>query len=478
MTRTLSRLAATAAAITFALATPFVGFGVSADTAALAQEPADGGRARMNAAGYLPILSQTTAAAACMLHHGYDIAHETDLLDSAQEGFNRKLAALQHGDPAIGIPTPENNRMTVAEIEELRSLWAPMNKAIDSLLGDPSDTAAADLIAKQNLLVLKESEKLFSTILNEYTNPFDTLLADALAVSFAERQEMFAEKLKREACEIGAGVATAEILEDYDKTISLFEATMAALIDGYPAAGIRPPPNEVIKKHLTEVQADFAAAKPLLQSVRDNVGSTTEEQMVAVREVTEFIDYKMHKIVVEYLLAAPGANDMLDAPVRSYAARELSRWLTDPVIIAAIRAHNIETENMSHEDLYAQNAQWQAELAAGSGPLLDKVLSNPASDLLKEMKAATSNMVTEVFIMDLRGANVAESEPTTAYWHLEEDRYQVVSSSRADTIYISDVHLEPGGEVFQAEVALPINDPETGERIGIASFGINVQSMF
>jgi len=45
-------------------------------------------------------------------------------------------------------------------------------------------------------------------------------------------------------------------------------------------------------------------------------------------------------------------------------------------------------------------------------------------------------------------------------------------------IYVSDVHLEVGGEVYQVEVSLPINDPESGERIGVASFGVNVQSMF
>ncbi len=472
-----SRLATASLAAILSVVTPIAGVSIAKTTEAAAQEPGDGGRARMNVAGKLPIYSETIAAAACMLQQGFDVAHERELLEKKQTEYLKLLDALQHGEPSLGIPTPESHRKTVVEIEELRTLYAPMDAAITGLLADAPNNAYAALIAQQNYPVTEQGEKLFNVILNEYTNPFEMLLADAIAMSFAERQEMFAERLKREACEIGSGNASAAILEDFDKTMQLFEVSLTALHDGYPAAGIRPPPNEIITKHLEDAMVEWQAAKPILQMVRDN-GGATEDEMVQIRKVTEGLDHTMHAIVVEYLLASPGANDMLDTPLRTYATRELMGWLDDPVIIDAIREHNLETDGMTHEELYAQNAQWEAELAAGSGPLLDKVLNNPASLILKDMKAASSEIVTEVFIMDLRGANVAESEPTTAYWHLEEERYQAVSSSRGDAIYVSDVHVEVGGDIYQAEVSLPINDPETGERIGVASFGVNVQSMF
>jgi len=444
---------------------------------AVAMVVEDGGRARMNVAGRLPILVETMAAAACMLDNGFDIDHERVILKEAHDEFIRMMDALQHGEPRVGVPTPEHRRKTVMEIEELRTRWAPMDSAIMAFLTDKPTHDQAVIIANQNQAVVTQSEKVFSIILNQYTNPFEMQLGDAIAVSFAERQEVFAEKLKREACEIGSGHADAAVREDFDKTIQLFEATMIALHDGYPAVGIKPPPNEIIVKHLEEAMIEWETAKPLLQAVRE-ADRATEDEMVEIRKVTESLDHTMHAIVVEYLLASPGANDMIDAPLREYATRALAEWLEDPVIIDAIRAHNTETEKMTHEQLSAQNQQWIAELEAGSGPLIDKVLNNPASAILKEMKAETANIVTEVFVMDLRGANVAESEPTVNYWHLEEERYQAVSRNSEDMIYVSDVHLEVGGEVYQVEVSLPINDPETSERIGVATFGVNVQSMF
>ena len=431
----------------------------------------------MNVAGRLPILAETMAAAACMLDNGFDIVHERVILKQAHNEFIRMMDALQQGEPSVGVPTPERRRKTVTEIEKLRALWAPMDSAIVAFLSDKPTHDQAEIISKQNQSVVAQSQKIFSIILNQYTNPFDMQLGDAIAVSFAERQEVFAEKLKREACEIGSNHASAEIREDFDITIQLFEATMNALHDGYPAVGIKPPPNKIIVKHLEEAMLEWKAAKPLLQAISDD-DRATENEMVEIRKVTESLDHTMHAIVVEYLLASPGANDMIDAPVRDYARRTLAEWLDDPVIIDAIRAHNIETENMTPEQLSALNQQWTTELENGSGPLIDKVLNNPASDILKEMKETTSDIITEVFVMDLRGTNVAESEPTVNYWHLEEERYQAISNSKDDTIYVSDVHLEVGGEIYQVEASLPINDPDTGERIGVASFGVNVQSMF
>jgi len=410
MSKTTLRFTTATFAAALIILSPFPGIGIMNSGNAVAQVAQEGGRARMNVAGRLPILAETMAAAACMLDNDYDIDHERVILKEAHDEFIQMLDALEQGEPRIGVPTPERRRKTLIEIEQLRALWAPMDSAVMAFLTDKPTHDQAEIIAKQNQAVVAQSEKLFSIILNQYTNPFEMQLGDAIAVSFAERQEVFAEKLKREACEIGSEHGSAEILEDFDKTIQLFEATMTALHDGYPAAGIKPPPNEIIVKHLEEAMTDWETAKPLLQAVR-KAGRATEEEMVEIRKVTEGLDHKMHAIVVEYLLASPGANDMIDAPLRDYATRALSEWLDDPVIIDAIRAHNIETENMTHEQLSAQNKQWTAELEAGSGPLIDKVLNNPASAILKKMKAATSNIVTEVFVMDLRGTNVAESEP-------------------------------------------------------------------
>ncbi|WP_411892336.1 hypothetical protein [Yoonia sp. SDW83-1] len=91
-----------------------------------------------------------------------------------------------------------------------------------------------------------KTEFLVSIIVNECADPFEVLLTDALAISLAERQEMFAEKLKREACEIGGGHADAAVIDDFNETINIFGTTLTALHVGYEAAGMARCPSPLL----------------------------------------------------------------------------------------------------------------------------------------------------------------------------------------------------------------------------------------
>ncbi|MBM7068143.1 PDC sensor domain-containing protein [Actibacterium sp. 188UL27-1] len=444
---------------------------------AMAQGLEEGGRARINAAEQLAILGQKLAAAACSIDLGYNVAEEKEVLRDAHDDFIRMLDALEFGNQRVGIPTPETYRKAKIALNDIRTLWGPMDKAAMAMLDDNPAPEHAKLIAQTNQQLLKDTEKLASIILNEYANPFDLVLADALAINIAERQEIFSQKLKREACEIAGGHADNAIKADFVLTIGLFEKSLVALRDGFPDAGIRPPPNDEIRYQLDRAWEEWKIAQPVFASITDK-NHLSEEEMKQVSTLSEVLDKRMHTIVVEYLLTAPGASDLIDIPLTAYAEAVLMEWTTTPQIVDALRSHNSENQGVNMDTLQLLQAQWVSETADQAGPLLDKVTANPASDLLKSKKNQSADMITEIVLIDRNGIVVAESEPTPHYVHVGEPRWDSVATTNADNIYISGVHLEEGGHVYQAEVALPVYDPDSGDRIGVMAFGINVQSMF
>ncbi len=91
------------------------------------------------------------------------------------------------GDMTVGIPTPERNRSAVVAIRETHAIWEPMDASAIALLkgGDPHDHAMA--IAGANQTLLEKTELLASIIVNEYADPFEVLLTDALAIPLAGR---------------------------------------------------------------------------------------------------------------------------------------------------------------------------------------------------------------------------------------------------------------------------------------------------
>jgi len=478
MTRLTKRLCATAAISALCLVSaPFVGTAENDTGAALAQGLDDGGRARINVAGKMNVLSQTTAASSCLIAVGIDADHERDVLAKAQDDFNRMLWAMEHGDLQVGIPTPESYSKVIVLLSDIHDFWDPMDAAITRVLDGGSSPADFELIAQNSAELLNKTDLMSSTVRNAYANPFDLLLTDALAISFAERQEVFAMKLLREACDIHSGNGTPELMADYNQTMALFGQTLTALHDGYPAAGIHPPATPQIKETLEYAQAEWAVTAPLLATISAAEAASADDVYALVAHI-EKLDKIMHTAVVEYLLSAPGANDMIEAPLVAYADDVLMEWVSDPQVIEAVRAQNKLTNGWNVGDKIAMNDQWTAEMAAGGGDLMGKIAATPLSAHLAEVKAATSGVVVQMFVTDALGVKVASSTPTSHFWHGEQSHWKTLFGAEEAPIYVGDAKVQEGSHSYQSRVSLPVIDPDTQERIGVATFGVNVQHMF
>ncbi|MBB4267156.1 hypothetical protein [Roseospira visakhapatnamensis] len=159
-------------------------------------------------------------------------------------------------------------------------------------------------------------------------------------------------------------------------------------------------------------------------------------------------------------------------------ADQIEPWLTEPTVIAAIKAQNVEHAGISAETIQALDTQWQQEAAAGSGPLIDAVLGNPLSAFLTEKKQALDGTVSEIFVMDNVGLNVGQSDVTSDYWQGDEAKWQKTYAAGPGEHFIDDVEFDDSAEAFLSQVSATIVDPETGEAIGAITVGVNVEKLF
>ncbi|MEJ8560661.1 hypothetical protein QTO30_05055 [Yoonia sp. GPGPB17] len=116
-------------------------------------------------------------------------------------------------------------------------------------------------------------------------------------------------------------------------------------------------------------------------------------------------------------------------------------------------------------------------LSDGGGPLIEKLLTTAVSTWLLDKQDATAGFVTEVFIMDNKGLNVAQSVETSDYWQGDEAKWQQTYSVGPDALHISEVEFDDSTGFYQSQASLAISDPATGEVIGAVTFGINVQNL-
>ncbi len=166
-----------------------------------------------------------------------------------------------------------------------------------------------------------------------------------------------------------------------------------------------------------------------------------------------------------------------DDQLKSLVEAELLGWLNDPELIGALKAQNAEHAGLTQGDIDNMDQTWRSEVGSSSTTMIDGVLSRTASLRLAEKQEASQGLVTEVFVMDNHGLNVAQSTVTSDYWQGDEDKFQQSFGNGAGAIHISEVELDESSQTYQGQVSVSISDPDSNEVIGAATFGINLEML-
>jgi len=177
------------------------------------------------------------------------------------------------------------------------------------------------------------------------------------------------------------------------------------------------------------------------------------------------------------LAAAPAlAADDFTPALQAYLASDIAPWAADPVLVAAINAQNAVTAGYDQARIDALDQEWQATVGTGGNALVAGVLTGPAADFLRARIAESGGTVTEAFVTDAKGLNVAASDPTSDYWQGDEDKFQKVFPA-PDGVFISDVELDESTQRYQGQISLTITDPATGAAIGTLTVGVDAESL-
>ena len=149
----------------------------------------------------------------------------------------------------------------------------------------------------------------------------------------------------------------------------------------------------------------------------------------------------------------------------------------DPVIIAAIKAGNEAHKDWTNDQIIAKDKEWRAQVDAAEKPLISSVMSNEASQHLVKVQGASNGLIEEVFVMDDKGLNVAQSEVTSDYWQGDEAKWQETYGKKSADFNVGAVEFDESTQAFVSQVSFTVNDPATHEPIGAVTVSINMDQV-
>ncbi len=176
-------------------------------------------------------------------------------------------------------------------------------------------------------------------------------------------------------------------------------------------------------------------------------------------------------------LAAPAAANEFRPALEAFLDSEIRGWSQAEEIVAAIRAQNAANAGMDEAGILALDAAWQAEIGAAETPTIDPVLDNAAAEFLRGRVGASGGRITEVFVMDSLGLNVAASAVTSDIWQGDEAKFTETFPHGAGGVHFSEVELDESTQRYQAQISITIVDPDNGEAIGAMTVGVDAEGM-
>jgi len=174
------------------------------------------------------------------------------------------------------------------------------------------------------------------------------------------------------------------------------------------------------------------------------------------------------------LAAAPVVADDYDTRLRKLAEARLAALAAEPALLAALRERNAGPDRSAAE-IEALDLDWRAQVGAASAPLIEAVTGRPASLRLQTMRDASQGLLTEIILMDRHGLNVAVSDVTSDYWQGDEAKWTETYGAGAGSVHVSEVEFDESTQTYQAQVSMPVADPDTGGVAGAVTFGVNVE---
>lgn len=172
------------------------------------------------------------------------------------------------------------------------------------------------------------------------------------------------------------------------------------------------------------------------------------------------------------LTSAPAVAAEANKALQEYYETQIAPLLSDPLLLSAIRQQNEETAGLREAEIIKLDKTWRAQVGTSNQPLVDEVLSGKLPKQLNSVVAAAGGVITEIFVMDAKGLDVAASMATSDYWQGDEGKFQNTFGVGVGAVEIGEPEFDRSTGVSQAQISATITDPATGEPIGAITVGV------
>lgn len=165
----------------------------------------------------------------------------------------------------------------------------------------------------------------------------------------------------------------------------------------------------------------------------------------------------------------PNVNTLIDNNLK----KEIHDFLANEVVITSIENQNIRYADLTQARIDELDALWMKQINAEDQYLIAAILSNPASAYLTRIQAHSVGKYVEIFVMDNKGLNVAQSSISSDFWQGDEDKWQKTYDASKGAVFVDKPEYNEKEKRWTVQYNTAITNAK-GDNIGAATVEINL----
>lgn len=222
----------------------------------------------LSLSGKQRMLTQKMSKEALLIAKGVNTAGNKANLKKTAALFDKTLKGLINGDADLKLVKVGNPKI-VKQLNKVAKLWSGFSKNVDSVLGGDTSKGVLEKIAKENLPLLKNMNRVVKMFENHAKKQGGKSLSPGMAVTInlSGKQRMLTQKMTKEFLLVANGINTDKNIRNLKQTASLFERTLKGLMDGDKDLELPGTKDQNIRDQLNTVEEHWKKYKLVLDKV-------------------------------------------------------------------------------------------------------------------------------------------------------------------------------------------------------------------
>lgn len=177
-------------------------------------------------------------------------------------------------------------------------------------------------------------------------------------------------------------------------------------------------------------------------------------------------------LAISIVVASSLASAAEIPPVVKALEIRLRDFGKNPTIVKAVKESNKKL--LSDGEIKKLDDEWKA--TKGVSSFIRGFLNNTTARYLQKIQRESNpkGLYSEIFVMNIQGLIVGESNKTSDYWQGDEAKFTQSYAEGKGAVHYGDVEYDESTKAYLVQVSVPVIDPDTGKAIGAITFGVNM----